>query len=142
MTRLRPGWLVALFAATVSASVWLPWLTSGINRGGWAAAIGGSIDGLHVQHKFGTVQLILLLSSTLLVAGAVVGTGWSARAASVAALVISLTVVALLVRYYSVNVKGSISAAYGLYVGGAAAAAAVVCSAWALASSLGRARSR
>src|ERR1700738_1182547 len=41
MSRLRPGWLVALFAATASASAWLPWLTTGINGGGWAQRTGG-----------------------------------------------------------------------------------------------------
>jgi hypothetical protein len=62
----------------------------------------------------------------------------SARTASVAALVISLGVVALMVRYYSVNVKPPVSAAYGLYLGGVAAAAALLCSVWALAASLRR----
>jgi len=136
MPRPRPGWLVALLAATVSVSVWLPWLTTGINGGGWANAIGGSIGSLHLPHGFGPGQLIMLLSSTLLVAGAMVGRGLSVKPASVAALVISLTIVALTVRYYDVNVKPPVSASYGLYVGGAAAAAAVLCSVWALASSL------
>jgi hypothetical protein len=136
MPRPRPGWLVALLAATVSVSVWLPWLTTGINGGGWANAIGGSIGSLHLPHGFGPGQLIVLLSSTLLVAGAMVGRGLSVKPASVAALVISLTIVALTVRYYDVNVKPPVSASYGLYVGGAAAAAAVLCSVWALASSL------
>jgi hypothetical protein len=130
--------MVALFAAMVSMSVWLPWLTTGRGGGGWATAIGGSVDGLHVQQRFGTVQLIVLLSSALLVAGAVVGGGWSARTAPVAALVISLGVIALMVRYYSVNVKPPVSAAYGLYLGGVAAAAALLCSVWALAASLRR----
>jgi hypothetical protein len=130
--------MVALFAAMVSMSVWLPWLTTGRAGGGWANAIGGSVDGLHVQQRFGTVQLIVLLSSALLVAGAVVGRGLSARPASVAALVISLGVIVLMVRYYSVNVKPPVSAAYGLYLGGVAAAAALLCSAWALATSLRR----
>jgi hypothetical protein len=138
MSRLRPGWMVALFAAMVSMSVWLPWLTTGRGGGGWATAIGGSVDGLHVQQRFGTVQLIVLLSSALLVAGAVVGRGLSARTAPVAALVISLGVIALMVRYYSVNVKPPVSAAYGLYLGGVAAAAALLCSVWALAASLRR----
>jgi hypothetical protein len=136
MPRPRPGWLVALLAATVSVSVWLPWLTTGINGGGWANAIGGSIGSLHLPHGFGPGQLIVLLSSTLLVAGAMVGRGLSVKPASVAALVISLIIVALTVRYYDVNVKPPVSASYGLYVGGAAAAAAVLCSVWALASSL------
>ncbi len=128
--------MVALFAAMVSVSVWLPWLTTGRPGSGWATAIGGSIDGLHVQQRFGTVQLIVLLSSALLVAGAVVGRGLSAKPASVAALVISLGMIALMVRYYSVNVRPPVSAAYGLYLGGVAAAAALLCSVWALAASL------
>jgi hypothetical protein len=142
MTRLRPGWLVALFGAAVSVSAWLPWLTTGVNGGGWANAIGGSIGSLHLPPGFGPGQLIVLLSSTLLVAGAMVGRGLSARTASVAALVISLLVVALTVWYYNVNVKPPVSAAYGLYIGGGAAAAALVCSVWALASSLRDGRSR
>jgi hypothetical protein len=136
MTRLRPGWLVALFAAVVSVSAWLPWLTTRINGGGWANAVGGSIGSLHLPPGFGPGQLIVLLSSTLLVAGAMVGRGLSPRSASVAALVISSLVVALTVWYYDVNVKPPVSAAYGLYVGGVAASAAVLCSLWALVSSL------
>ena len=136
MRRLRPGWMVALFAAALSVSAWLPWLTTGTGGGGWANAIGGSIGSLHLPHGFGPGQLIVVLSSTLLVAGAMVGRGLSVRPASVAALVISLVVVALMVRYYSLNVKPPVSAAYGLYVGGVAAGAAVLCSVWALAASL------
>ncbi|HXS85820.1 MAG TPA: hypothetical protein VN741_09300 [Mycobacterium sp.] len=138
MRRLRPGWMVALFAAALSVSAWLPWLTTGTGGGGWANAIGGSIGSLHLPHGFGPGQLIVVLSSTLLVAGAMVGRGLSVRPASVAALVISLVVVALMVRYYSLNVKPPVSAAYGLYVGGVAAGAAVLCSVWALAASLRR----
>jgi hypothetical protein len=130
--------MLALSAAMVSMSVWLPWLTTGRGGGGWATAIGGSVDGLHVQQRFGTVQLIVLLSSVLLVAGAVVGRGLSARTASVAALLISLGMIALMVRFYSINVKPPMSAAYGLYLGGVAAAAALLCSVWALAASLRR----
>jgi hypothetical protein len=141
MTRLRPGWLVALFAAMVSVSAWLPWLTTGVNGGGWANAIGASIGSLHLPPRFGPGQLILLLSATLLVAGAMVGRGLSAKPASVAALMISLLVVALTVWFHHVYVKPPVSAAYGLYIGGVAAAAAVVCSVWALASSLRGGRS-
>jgi hypothetical protein len=130
--------MVALFAAALSVSAWLPWLTTGTGGGGWANAIGGSIGSLHLPHGFGPGQLIVVLSSTLLVAGAMVGRGLSVRPASVAALVISLVVAALMVRYYSINVKPPVSAAYGLYVGGVAAGAAVLCSAWALAASLRR----
>jgi hypothetical protein len=130
--------MVALFAAMVSMSAWLPWLTTGSGGGGWANAIGGNIDGVHVQHRFGTVQLIVLLSSALLVSGAVAGRGLSARAASVAAVVISLAVVTLMVRYYSVNVKSPVSAAYGLYIAGVVAVAALLCSLWALVAALRR----
>jgi hypothetical protein len=136
MSRLRPGWLVALFAALVSVSTWLPWLTTSINGGGWANAVGGRMGSLNLPPGFGTGQLIVLLSSTLLVAGAMVGRGLSAKLASVAALVVSLLVAALTVWYYDVNVKPPVSAAYGLYVGAAAAAGAVICSLWALVSSL------
>jgi hypothetical protein len=130
--------MVALFAAALSVSAWLPWLTTGTGGGGWANAIGGNIGSLHLPHGFGPGQLIVVLSSTLLVAGAMVGRGLSERPASVAALVISLVVALLMVRFYSVNVKPPVSAAYGLYVGGVAAGAAVLCSAWALAASLRR----
>jgi fucose 4-O-acetylase-like acetyltransferase len=134
--------MVSLFAVTVSVSAWLPWLTTGINGGGWANAIGGSIGSLRLPHGFGPGQLIVLLSSALLVAGAMVGRDLSAKSASVAALLISLIVVALTVWYYDVNVKPPVSAAYGLYVGGAAAAAAMLCSMWALVASLRGHRSR
>jgi hypothetical protein len=127
--------LVALFAAAVAVSAWLPWLST---HGGWANAIGGSAGNLHQPHGFGPGQLIVLLSSALLVTGAMVGRGLSVRPASVAALVISLIEVALMVRYYAVNVKPPVSASYGLYVGGVAAGAALLCSLWALAASLRR----
>lgn len=130
--------MVALFAAAVSVSAWLPWLTTSSGGGGWANAIGGSVGSLHLPHAFGPGQLIVVLGSTLLVAGAMVGRGLAVRPASAAALVISLVEIALMVRYYAVNVKPPVSAAYGLYVGGVAAAAAVLCSVWALAAALRR----
>ncbi|ORW05390.1 hypothetical protein [Mycobacterium kyorinense] len=138
MTRLHPGWLVALFAAILSVSTWLPWLTTTVNGGGWASAVGGSMGSLHLPRGFGTGQLIVLLSSTLLVAGAVVGRGLSARLASVAALALSLLIGALTWWYYSVNVNPPVAAGYGFYVGAVGAAGAVICSGWALASSLRR----
>ena len=128
--------MVALFAALVSVSAWLPWLTTRTGGGGWANAIGGSIGNLYLPHGFGPGQLIVLLSSALLVAGAMVGRDLSPKPASIAALLISLIVVALMVRYYHVNVKPPVSAAYGLYVGGVAAGAATLCSVWALAAAL------
>lgn len=140
MSRLHPGWLVALFAAVVSISTWLPWLATSVNGGGRANAIGGSMGSLDLPRGFGTGQLIVLLSSTLLVAGAMVGRGLSVKLASIAALILSLLIAALTIWYYDVNVSPPVSAAYGLYVGFVGAAGAVICSVWALASSLYRVR--
>jgi hypothetical protein len=128
--------MVALFAAVGWMSVWLPWLTK--RGGGWANAVGGHVGNLPLQHHFGAGQLIVLLSSALLVTGAMVGRGLSVRPASVIALIISVLEIALMARYYAVNVKPPVSAAYGLYVGGAAVAAGLLCSLWALATSLRR----
>ncbi|AGZ50451.1 hypothetical protein PJK45_28295 [Mycobacterium kansasii] len=132
--RLRPGWLVALFAVIVSVSTWLPWLTTTVGGGGWANAIGGTHGNLALPPGFGAGQLIALLSSTLLVAGAMVGRGLSAKLSSVVALVVSLLIVALTIWYYTINVNPQVSAEYGLYVGGGAAGCAVVCSLWAVAA--------
>ena len=41
MARLRPGWLVALAAAGLSVSAWLPWLTSPVGGGGVHRAVAG-----------------------------------------------------------------------------------------------------
>src|SRR6185437_16391574 len=97
--RLRPGWLVALFALVVSVSTWLPWLTTSEGDGGWANAIGGSHGNIKLPAGFGAGQLIVLLAATLIVAGAMVGRGLSARLASAAALLISL-LIALLTGLY------------------------------------------
>lgn len=142
MTRhLRPGWLVALFATAVLASAWMPWLATKVNGGGWANAIGGTHGSLELPRGFGAGQLIVLLSSTLLVAGAMVGRGLSVRAASIAALVISLLIGALMVLYYQRNVNSPVTAEYGLYVGAVAAGCAVLCALWAVATvAFGRGR--
>jgi len=139
--RLRPGWLVALFGVVVWGSAWMPWLTTKVNGGGWASAIGGTHGSLVLPRGFGAGQLIVLLSSTLLVAGALLGRGLSVRLASVAALVISLLIVAVTVWYYKLNVNPPVSAEYGLYVGAVGALCAVFCSVWTVAAALaGRAR--
>ncbi len=140
-SRLRPGWLVAFFALLVSASAWMPWLTTAVNGGGWANAIGGTHGNLLLPRGFGAGQLIVLLSSTLMVAGAMVGRGLAVRLASVAALIVSLLIVALTVWYYKLNVNPPVSAEYGLYVGAVAAACAVVCSGAALIAALTSGRS-
>ena len=140
--RVRPGWLVALFALVVSVSAWLPWLTTTIGGGGWASAIGGKHGSLELPPGFGAGQLIVLLSSTLLVAGAMVARGLSVRFASIAALVISLLIVALVAWYYKLNVNPPVSAEYGLYVGGVAALCAVACSISSVIAAVAAARSR
>jgi hypothetical protein len=140
--RVRPGWLVSLFALVVSVSAWLPWLTTTIGGGGWASAIGGKHGSLELPPGFGAGQLIVLLSSTLLVAGAMVARGLSVRFASIAALVISLLIVALVAWYYKLNVNPPVSAEYGLYVGGVAALCAVACSISSVIAAVAAARSR
>jgi hypothetical protein len=133
---------VAFFALVISASTWLPWLTTATGGGGWANAIGGTHGNLELPRGFGAGQLIVLLSSTLLVAGAMVGRGLSVKAASVAALVISLLIVALTAWYYKLNVNPPVSARYGLYVGAVGAGFAVACSVVAVIGALASGRSR
>jgi hypothetical protein len=140
--RLHPGWLVALFAAVVWGSAWMPWLTTKLNGGGWASAIGGTHGSLRLPPGFGAGQLIVVLSSTLLVAGALLGRGLSVRLASIAALVISLLIVAVTVWYYKLNVNPPVAAEYGLYVGAVGALCAVLCSVWTVAAALAAGRAR
>lgn len=128
MRRLHPGWLVAFFALLISVSAWMPWLTTAAGGGGWANAIGGTHGNLELPRGFGAGQLIVLLSATLLVVGAMVARGLSVKLASIAALVISLLIAGLTVWYYNLNVNPPVFAEYGLYVGASGAACAVVCS--------------
>lgn len=124
---------MALFAAGMGASAWMPWLTTAVDGGGWANAIGGAHGSLTLPPGFGPGQLIVLLSSALLVTGAMAGRGLSVRFSSLAALVASLLIVALTAWYYQLNVNPPVSAEYGLYVGAVSAVCAVGCSVWALA---------
>ncbi|AKN16221.1 hypothetical protein MHAE_05882 [Mycobacterium haemophilum DSM 44634] len=140
--RLRLGWLVAFFAAIVSVSAWMPWLTTKANGDGWANAIGGTHGNLELPSGFGAGQLIVLLSSALLVVGAMMGRGLSAKVASIAALIISLLIVGLTVWYYQLNVNPPVAAEYGLYLGAAGAVCAMVCSVWAVIATVATGRSR
>ncbi|MCT7657478.1 hypothetical protein [Mycobacterium deserti] len=131
--RLRPGWLVALSAAIVAVSAWLPWLTSTADGGGRATAIGGVNGTLSVPPPgFGVGQLIVLLAAALIVAGAMAARNLSSRLASSAALGISVLLVVLTLWYYRLYVYPPVSAGYGLYVGGALAIVAVLLSVWAM----------
>jgi hypothetical protein len=135
MARLRPGWLVALCAAILAVSAWLPWLTTRSDGGGRATAIGGIVGNMPAPPPgFGVGQLIVLLAATLIVAGAMAGRGLSARLASTAALAISVLLVVLSVWYYRLYVYPPVSAGYGFYLGMAMAAAAVLLSVWAMAA--------
>jgi hypothetical protein len=131
MSRLRPGWLVALCAAILLVSAWLPWLTA--QGGARASAVGGVVGDLPAKLTgFGVGQLIVLLASTLIVAGAMAAQGLSARVASSSALAISVLLVVLTVWYYRLYVYDPVSAGYGLYLGAAAAIAAALLSVWAM----------
>ena len=134
MSRVRPGWLVALCAAIVVVSAWLPWLTTSADGGGRANAIGGVVVGELPAPPpgFGVGQLIVLLGAALFVAGAMAGRGLSGRLASSAALAISVLVVVMTVWYYRLYVYPPVAAGYGLFVGGAVAAVAVILSVWAM----------
>ena len=75
MTRLRPGWFVALCAALLGGSAWLPWLTTSAHGGGRASAIGGTVGSIVLPPRFGAGQLIVLLSAVLIVTGAMAARG-------------------------------------------------------------------
>ncbi|MBV9088451.1 MAG: hypothetical protein JO044_00885 [Mycobacteriaceae bacterium] len=134
--RWRPGWLVVLCAAIVAVSGWLPWLTTPANGGGHASAIGGTFGSLVLPPRFGAGQLIVLLASALIVAGAMTARGLAARLSALAALLISALLTLLTAFYYHLNVKPPVAAGYGLYLGAAGIAGAVVFSSWALIASL------
>lgn len=135
MTRLQPGWLVVLFAALIVVSGWLPWRTKA-DGSGHSNAIGGIVGNLPPLPKFDAGQLIVLLASTLIVAGAMTARGLSARISAVAALVLSLCIAFLTVVYYQQKIHAGVDASYGLYVGAVATGAAAACSVWALLSAL------
>jgi len=124
--------MVALSATVLAVSVWLPWLTTAAHGGGHANAAGGSVGALELPQRFGAGQAIVLLSSALLVAGAMAGRGLAPGWASAAALLISGGIAALTAWYYQLHVTGEVSPSYGWYLGAAAATGAVACSAWAL----------
>lgn len=140
MTRLRarwsPGWLLLLCAAGLAVCSWLPWLTTSADGGGRASAIGGTFGSIVLPGRFGPGQLIALLSSVLIVLAAMIARALSPRLAAVAAVVISILLVALAWWYYRANVHPPVNAGYGLYLGLGLAVAAVLCSVWALASAL------
>ena len=136
MARLHPGWLVALSAAGLSVSAWLPWLTTSFGGGGRASAIGGTLGSIVLPPRFGAGQLIVLLSSLLIVLGAMAARGLSPRMAGSAAVVISTLAVVLTWWYFRANVTPPVAAGYGLDIGAVFALATLLSSAWTLVSAL------
>lgn len=136
MARLRPGWLVTLWAAALMVSSWLPWLTTSVGGGGRASAIGGTVGSIVLPPRFGAGQLIVLLSSVLIVLGALVGRGISARLASAAAVVLALLAAVLTWWFYRANVHPPVAAGYGFYLGAVCVLAVALCSLWALLAAL------
>lgn len=136
MARWHPGWLVTLSAAALAVSSWLPWLTTSAGGGGRASAIGGMVGSIVLPPRFGAGQLIALLSSVLIVLGAMAARGISARLAAAAAVVISLLATILTWWFYRANVQPPVTAGYGLYLGAAFAVVILVCSVWALLTAL------
>ncbi len=136
MARLQPGWLVAMFAAGLTVSSWLPWLTTSADGGGRASAIGGTLGSITLPARFGAGQLIVLLSSVLIVLGAMVARGLTQRPAAVAALVVSVLVGVLAWWYLRTGVTGPVGVGYGFYIGAVCIAGVVGCSAWAVVSTL------
>ena len=128
MTRVHPGWLVALCAAVVAVSVWLPWLTT---AAGHSSAIGGSGVGA-VPPGFGVGQAIALLSSMLLVAAAMSARGLFQRWSAAVALALALILAGLVFLYFHKYVSGPVSVGYGMYVGIVGVVGAVIFSVWAL----------
>ena len=134
MARLRPGWLVSLFAAGLSVSCWLPWLTTPVGGGGRASAIGGTFGGITLASRFGAGQVIVLLSSLLIVLGAMTARDLSARLAASSAVAVSLLTGVLAWWFFRANLMAPLRIGWGFYLAAACAAGALVCSIWALVS--------
>lgn len=131
MSRLRPGWLVALCGAILVVTAFLPWLMADDGR---ASAIGGVVGDLDVVPPgFGGGQLIVLLSAMLVVAGAMAARQLSARVASTAALGLSVLLGVLTAWYFRAYVQPPVTAGYGFYVGAGITALAVLLSVWSMA---------
>jgi hypothetical protein len=130
MTHLRPGWLVVLFATIISISGWFPWRTTTVGGGGHSNAMGGAFGSILPLGKFDAGQLIVLLASCLIVAGAMTARNLSVRISALAALALSLSIGALTVVYYMQKVHPPVDAAFGLYIGAVATVFAVICSVW------------
>jgi hypothetical protein len=129
MARLHPGWLVVLCATVLLVSSWLPWLTTTAGNGAHATGIGSKVGNIGVPPEgFGVGQLIVLLSSTLIVAAAMAARSLYPRITSTAALSISVFLTVMVAWYYHLYVAKPIAAGLGLWIGGSAMIVAVVLS--------------
>jgi len=140
MAHLRAGWFVVLFAVVLAVSAWLPWLTTSVLGGGRASAIGGTVGSIELPPRFGAGQLIVLLTSVLIVTGAMVARNLSPRLAAASALVLSALIGVLTYWYYQLNISPPVSAGYGFYIGAVCAAGALLSSVWAFVTALVRSR--
>ena len=132
MARVRPGWLLVLCAAGLSVSSWLPWLTTSALGGGRASAIGGTVGSITLAPRFGAGQLIVLLSSVLVVLGAMVARDLAPLLSAAVAVVISILIAVLAWWYYQASVRPPVAAGDGLYLGAVFVLGILVCSVWAL----------
>jgi len=129
MSRLRPGWLVVASAAVLLVSGFCPWLVAG--AGNRASAIGGMVGTVPgLPAGFGVGQLIVLLASTLIIAGAMAAQRLFARIASSTALTISVLLGVMIAWYYRLYVYPPVTVTWGFYLGATMAAIAVVLSVW------------
>jgi hypothetical protein len=110
-----------------------------VGGGGRGSAIGGAVGSIVLPPHFGAGQLITVLSSVLIVLGAMAAREISPRLTAAAAVLLSLLVVVLSWSFYSSNVHPPVGASYGLYLGAAFALATLACSVWTLATALLRA---
>lgn len=114
----------------VLVASWLPWLTTDTDGGGRASAIGGTAGSMTLPAGFGTGQLIVLLSSVLVVAAAMAARDLLPLPAALAALLVSCAIAALIWSYQHTFVTAGVHAGYGLYLGAVAAVAAIALSVW------------
>ena len=127
----RPGWLVALSAALVCRSAWLP-LTTSFIRAADVQRGSRTFGSITLPSRFGTGQLIVLLSSVLIVAGAMVARSLSpsSRGHHRTGPVVGDRDTHLV--HYRLNVHSPVVAGYGFYLGAVFGVASVLCSVWAL----------
>jgi uncharacterized membrane protein YphA (DoxX/SURF4 family) len=107
-------------------------LTTSAGGGGRASAIGGTFGNIALASRFGAGQLIVLLSSVLIVLGAMTARGLSTRPAAVAAVAVAVLIGVLSWWFFRVNLVAPIRVGYGFYIAAVCAVGGLVCSIWAL----------